>query len=320
MRVGETTSAPGVEQFAADARRYLSRLPRQLPSRWLYDALGSALFEAICRLPWYSVTRAETRLLAREASRVLADDCRTLVELGPGSGAKMAALLTRFCPDDRPLRVHLIDLSPAALRQATRTLERIRGVEVLAHEAPYEDGLRDFSKTRGHGPALAAFLGSNIGNFPPADARDLIARIRGALRVGDGLLLGTDLVKPERRLLEAYDDPLGVTAAFNRNVLVRLNTELGADIDVTRFAHRVVWNAAHARVEMHLVSLRQQRIVIPAADLDFTMEEGETIWTESSHKYEPDQVRAMLEDGGFSVSAQWIDETDRFAVTHAVAG
>lgn len=317
---GAIANARGLEEFAADARLGLSRRPRELPSKYLYDALGSALFEAICRLPWYGVTRAETRLLSREVSRVVTDDCRTLVELGPGSGGKLAALLSRFCPDERPLTVHLVDLSPTALHEATRTLERIRGVQVLAHEATYEDGLEAFAEAHRTGPALALFLGSNIGNYAPAAAGDMLDRLRRSLRPGDGLLLGTDLVKSERRLVEAYDDPLGVTAAFNRNVLVRLNTELGARIDLDGFRHQAVWNREHARVEMHLVSLRSQRIVIPAAGLDFTMAEGETIWTESSYKYEPGQVEVMLGQAGFTVSAQWIDDVDRFAVTHAMAG
>jgi len=319
MRTGDATSTAGVEQFAADAREYLRRRPRQLPSQYLYDALGSALFEAICRLPWYPVTRVEIRMLAHEVSQALPDDCRTLVELGPGSGAKLTALLSRYCPDSRPMTVHLIDVSAAALGHAAHALERFRGIDVLAHEASYEKGLTAFATSRGRGRALAMFLGSNIGNFAPAEACNLVRQIRGALRVGDGLLLGTDLVKPEACLLRAYDDPLGVTAAFNRNLLVRINTELGACLDVDSFAHRALWNADAARVEMHLVNLQPQRIVIPAAGLDFFMPEGETIWTESSYKYEPPEVTSMLESQGFSVAQQWIDETDRFAISYAVA-
>jgi uncharacterized SAM-dependent methyltransferase len=210
-----------------------------------------------------------------------------------------------------------VDVSTAALRQAARTLERFRGVSVLQHVAHYEAGLAAFGAVRRDGRAIALLLGSNIGNFAADDARAFLRRVRTALRRGDGLLLGTDLVKPERQLIDAYDDPLGVTAAFNRNLLVRLRDGLDANIDIDAFAHRAMWNAVHARVEMHLVSLRSQRIVIPAADLAFTMAEGETIWTESSHKYEPEGVRSTLDDCGFSVSEQWIDEVDRFALTYA---
>jgi L-histidine N-alpha-methyltransferase len=319
MKAATTTGSRAASEFAADVRTSLARRPRELPSRYLYDELGSALFEAICQLPWYAVTRAEQRLLAKEASRALPGDCRTLVELGPGSGMKMLSLLSRFQGDGRPLTIHLVDVSPAALAHAGRTLERIRGVRVVTHQAAYEEGFAAFSASRGPGPALAMFLGSNIGNFGPDEARAFVQRVRHGLRRGDGFLLGADLVKPEPRLLEAYDDPLGVTAAFNRNLLVRLQTELDARIDLGAFAHRAVWNAAERRVEMHLVSLRAQRIVIPAAGLDFEMTEGETIWTESSYKSEPADVRALLEACGFAVSAQWIDEADRFALTHALA-
>jgi len=318
MRIDSVLGSRELAQFAADVRVSLTRDPRQIPSQYLYDGLGSALFEAICHLPWYGVTRAEHRLLARDAGKVLTGDCRLLVELGPGNGSKMASLLSNVCPDGRPLTIHLVDVSTAALRQATRTLERFRGVSVLQHVAHYEAGLEAFSAARLEGRAVALLLGSNIGNFAADEARAFLRRVRAALRPGDGLLLGTDLVKPERQLIEAYDDPLGVTAAFNRNLLVRLRDGLGANIDLDAFAHRAIWNREHARVEMHLVSLRFQRIVIPAADLTFTMAEGETIWTESSHKYEPEGVRSTLEDCGLSVSAQWIDEADRFALTYAI--
>ena len=139
--------------------------------------------------------------------------------------------------------------------------------------------------------------------------------LRGSLAGGDSLLVGTDLVKPERDLLLAYDDPLGVTAAFNRNLLVRINRELGADFDVSAFRHRALWNAAESRVEMHLVASRAQQVRIPGASLEVTFEEGETIWTESSYKYRPDDVVRMLERAGFRRVEQWIDEADGFALT-----
>ena len=137
-------------------------------------------------------------------------------------------------------------------------------------------------------------------------------------RAGDGLLLGADLVKPERQLLDAYDDPLGLTAAFNRNLLVRLQTELGARLDLDGFFHKALWNASAQRVEMHLVSRREQQVVVPASGLDFIMAANETIWTESSYKYEPEEVLRMLETCGFSIGAQWVDDGDRFALTHAI--
>jgi L-histidine Nalpha-methyltransferase len=167
--------------------------------------------------------------------------------------------------------------------------------------------------------ALVVFLGSNIGNFDPPESRAFLAEVRAALRPGDALLLGADLVKPERELRLAYDDPLGVTAAFNRNLLVRMNRELGADFDLRSWAHRALWNAAESRVEMHLVALGPQRVRVPAADLEVELAAGDTIWTESSYKYTPADIDGLLECGGFRVAARWIDRADGFALTLAEA-
>jgi len=166
---------------------------------------------------------------------------------------------------------------------------------------------------------LTLFLGSNIGNFDPPGADEFLFSIRSALAPGDALLVGTDLVKPEAELLLAYDDPLGVTAAFNRNLLVRINRDLGADFDVNAFRHLAAWNEAESRVEMHLVALSRQRVRIPAASLDVTFEEGETIWTESSYKYQPPQVVEMLERAGFRRVEQWVDGVNGFALTLVTA-
>src|SRR5713101_1094441 len=260
--------------FALDVQYYLSQDPRQLPSRYLYDALGSCLFEAICRLPWYPVMRAEARLLAAHRHEVFAsaDPLSRIVELGPGSGEKVAMLVGGRNPSAEALEVHLIDVSPTALTLSTRTLSGLEGIRVVAHEAPYEVGLtelRDAPQTQGR--TLVLFLGSNIGNFDPPGADDF-------------LLLGTDLVKPERVLQLAYDDPLGVTAAFNRNLLVQINRELGGDFDLESFAHRALWKATESRVEMHLVCLRRQVVRVEAAELELTLEADESIWTESSYK------------------------------------
>jgi uncharacterized SAM-dependent methyltransferase len=167
----------------------------------------------------------------------------------------------------------------------------------------------------GRGRTLALFLGSNLGNFDAREADDLLRRLRATLRPGDACLLGADLVKPEPDLQLAYDDPLGVTAAFNLNLLVRINRELGARIDVASFQHRVVWNADASRVEMHLVSTRDQHIRIPLAEVDLTLRAGETIWTESSHKYQPDDLVRTMERCGFRRHAQWIDRDAGFALT-----
>jgi dimethylhistidine N-methyltransferase len=309
---------PAAAAFAGDVQYYLALTPRQLPSRYFYDALGSALFEAICQLPWYRITRAEQRLLATHGREILSrvDPLSTLVELGPGSGEKMAALIGAGGSRRSRLTVHLVDVSRAALDLAHRTLSEIDEVDVVPHEARYEAGLQEISAAhRATGRMLTLFLGSNIGNFDPPGAHAFLRTIRAALAPRDALLVGVDLVKPARELLVAYDDPLGVTAAFNRNLLVRINRELHADFDLDAFRHRAIWNGDGSRVEMHLVSTRRQRVRIPAASLDVTFEDGETIWTESSYKYRPAGIVDALEATGFRRVEQWIDEADGFALT-----
>ena len=304
------------DAFAADVGEYLQRTPRQLPSAYFYDELGSSLFEAICRLPWYGITRAESALLARHARDILRPVTRpvSLAELGCGNGEKLAILVGNVS-EQFPL-IQLIDISAAALDTARYRLEALGIRSSLAHLATYEEGLEQVAHHRPVGTSLLVlFLGSNIGNFDLPVARDLLRRIRRILQRGDALLLGSDLVKPEHELLLAYNDPLQVTAAFNRNLLRRINDELDGTFDLQGFVHRAVWYARERRVEMHLVSRRRQHVQIAASGLELTFEAGDSIWTESSHKYEPAQI---LEEGlaaGFGRGEQWIDRTARFALT-----
>jgi L-histidine Nalpha-methyltransferase len=317
----DTPAPADLDAFAGDVEYYLGLSPRQLPSRYLYDALGSALFDAICELPWYPITRAERGLLARHGREILAavDSLTTLVELGPGSGDKLGALLASGRAAPNHLTVHLVDVSAAALERATHTVSTIDAVEIVPHQATYEAGLVEATARRRRGRLLTLFLGSNIGNFDPPGAEEFVRTIRASLAPGDALLLGTDLVKPEHELMLAYDDPLGVTAAFNRNLLVRINRELDGDFDVDGFAHRAVWNAADSRVEMHLVSARRQRARVARASLDVEFDTGETIWTESSYKYRPDEAVAMLTRASFRTLSQWTDAPAGFALTLAQA-
>lgn len=301
--------------FVTDVAEYLQRTPRQLPSRYFYDALGSALFDAICRLPWYRVTRAETALLARHAREIFEPLPRPLniTELGCGNGEKLAVLLENS--HERFRRVHLVDISPAALRSARARLAVLPAIPVTTFQGTYEQGLSRLATHRGHGAWLVLFLGSNIGNFDPPAARDLLRQIRASLAKDDALLLGTDLIKSQRALQLAYDDPLQVTAAFNRNLLRRINDELGGTFDLDSFAHRALWNPHESRVEMHLVSTRAQLVRIAAADLEIEFKQDESIWTESSYKYDPEQVLSEGRLAGFSGGEQWIDEDARFALT-----
>jgi dimethylhistidine N-methyltransferase len=312
--------APATAAFARDLRESLARTPKQIASKYFYDELGSQLFEAICRLPWYQVTRAELALLERHGRAMLEglEAPTHLVELGCGGGEKLATLV--MAGGESIGDIQLVDISAAALEMTERRLRQLGADIAHAHLASYEDGLTLALRHRpSDGPLLVLFLGSNIGNFDPPVRQGLLARIRRGLRPGDGLLLGTDLVKPERDLVLAYDDPLQVTAAFNRNILRRINDELGGTFDLSGFAHRALWNAAEQRVEMHLVSLRRQDVSVPAAGLDLEFGPGESIWTESSYKYEPEQVLGFGAEAGFGAAAQWIDPRARFALTRFLA-
>jgi L-histidine Nalpha-methyltransferase len=311
-----------VAQFAADVKRDFALTPKQIQSKYLYDALGSSLFEAICRLPWYRITRAERALLHRHAPEVVARLCADdgavplIVELGCGSGEKIVILAEALQAAGGRGRVHLIDISSQALEQSERTLGRLDHISVVGHRETYEVGLRQAAAARdGDHPMLVLLLGSNIGNFDMPAAHEFLSAIRGALAPGDALLMGADLVKPEAELQLAYDDPLGVTAAFNRNLLVRINRELGGTFDLAAFAHVAVWNPAHHRIEMHLESRTDQHVTVAAAGVEVTFARGERIWTESSYKYEPSQLEEMGLDAGFATREQWIDRRAGFALS-----
>jgi L-histidine Nalpha-methyltransferase len=328
-----TTIDHQLADFATDVGRDLALVPKQLQSKYLYDALGSSLFEAICRLPWYRITRAERGLLERHAPAIVARLCAPrmrsgrgdagaarriplIVELGCGSGEKIVILAEALQSAGGRARVHLIDISSQALEQSERTLGRLRHISVVGHRQTYEVGLRQAAAARdGDDPMLVLLLGSNIGNFDTPAAHEFLCAIRGALAPGDALLLGADLVKPERDLQLAYDDPLGVTAAFNRNLLVRINRDLGGTFDLDAFAHVAIWNPAQNRIEMHLESRADQRVTIARAGLSVPFARGERIWTESSYKYEPWQIDRMGLDAGFTTTEQWIDGDARFALT-----
>ena len=303
--------------FAQDVAEGLARRPKQLRSKYLYDALGSRLFEAICELPWYNITRGECALLEQHAEAIVSElgDGATLVELGSGNGAKLAVLLSALDGLGRAARVHLVDISTTALQLSVATLNRHAAVTVVRHEATYEAGLRAALDQRNAPHALVMFLGSNIGNLGPEETYRFLTHVRYQCRRGDRFLLGADLVKPEADLLLAYDDPLGVTAAFNKNLLVRVNRELDADFDLGRFAHRVLWNGDASRIESYLESQVEQIVCIRDVGCCVRFDQGERILTESSYKYEPDGVIALGVESGFARRAQWIEPKSRFALT-----
>ncbi len=300
--------------FAREVRAGLTR-PEQktLPCRYFYDAVGSALFDAITQLEEYGLTRAEERIFHANAQAIVDRLPRNLVvaELGSGSGTKTRTILEKL--RQRQIVVYYpIDVSGAALARCAAELGRVGAVFPL--EMSYLEGLREAANRRAAGqPLLTLFLGSTIGNFAPESAIDFLFAIRQCLAPGDALLLGTDLVKPVERLLAAYDDPTGVTAAFNLNLLARINRELDADFDLRQFEHLVRYDDQEQRIEMHLKSRLYQIVSIRKADLIVDFVPNETICTEASHKYRLEQVDEMARIAGFRVDGRWADREWPFA-------
>lgn len=304
--------------FASDVRRGFAARPRWLPPTWFYDDLGSALFETICELPWYRVTRAELALIDRAAPELarLLSDVRHVVELGPGDGEKLDLLLSRVLDKGRRLSVTLVDVSPAALALAKERIGAHPGVRVETLANTYAAGLLRLShESKRAGRTIVLFMGSNIGNFEPAETGRFLRLVRRALQPEDLLLVGTDLVKPPHDLMLAYDDPLGVTAAFNKNLLLRMNKELGANFQLHTFDHRAVWNEEKERVEMYLVSKKAQVVGIPGAKTTARFRAGEAIFTEASHKYREDGLERLFVPARFAIGKTWVDTSARFALS-----
>ena len=308
--------------LATDVRAGLLRPgQKELPSKYLYDEVGSALFEVISALPEYGLTRADERLLRRHAREIvgrLKSDV-LVAELGSGSGKKTRWILealaqrqhTTYCP---------IEISPTALARCETELGGIDYVSIVGYERPYLDGLLAAAAGRRENQTLLVlFLGSTIGNFDGDAGERFLAEVRRILQPGDALLLGTDLEKPLPKLLAAYDDPIGATAAFNLNLLARINRELGADFDLGAFRHDARYAAQERRVEMHLRSIRGQRVSIPRARCSVWFAENETIWTESSHKYRAEDIPGMVRRAGFRCEAQWVESEWQFAENLLIA-
>jgi L-histidine N-alpha-methyltransferase len=261
------------------------------------------------------LTRADTRLLQGHSEEIISRMPLPthVAELGSGSGKKTRYVLEALGSRRRTF-YYPIEISPAALAACEKELGQLDFVSLVGYEKPYLEGLRAVTARREPGEHLCVlFLGSTIGNFDRPAADDFLRQVRTVLEIGDSLLLGTDLVKDVEVQLLAYDDPVGVTAAFNLNLLARINRELGADFRLRDFRHLALWNSEERRIEMHLQSMRGQRVNIPGAGLLVRMEAGETIWTESSHKYHPQEPAEMAARAGFRQVAQWIDEQWPFA-------
>jgi L-histidine N-alpha-methyltransferase len=309
-----------MNQFACEVRSGLAKPQKELPSKYLYDELGSALFDAITALPEYGLTRADRRILNRHAVD-LPRDFTCVAEFGSGSGSKTRAILEAVAPKT----YFPIDVSRAALDRCTRELCGMARIQPI--EDSFLEGLDRVNPERANdrvnvdqanlrpdrAPLLLLFLGSTIGNFDSRCRNDFLRQVRSRLRPGDAMLIGMDLVKPLEAMLDAYDDPAGVTAAFNLNLLGRINRELSGDFDLRAFAHHAVYNQTERRIEMHLRSRIDQTVTIAQADFRCRFRPDETIWTESSHKFYADEIPEIAHATGFVSEAQWVDEEWPFA-------
>ena len=302
--------------LSADVLAGLTAAAKTLPPRWFYDERGSELFDQITRLPEYYPTRTERGLLqvhvAEIASAARAD---TLVELGSGTSEKTRLLLTALAERGTLRRFVPVDVDASVLRAAgTALADDHPELAVDAVVADFTTGLADLPRD---GRRLVAFLGSTIGNLEPPERADFLRDLAGTLQPGDSFLLGTDLVKDPARLVRAYDDAAGVTAAFNRNVLAVLNRELKADFDPGAFDHVAIWDPEHEWIEMRLRSVVEQRVRVAALDLDVPFAAGEYLRTEVSAKFRPEGVRAELAEAGLRMTHWWTDADSDFALSLA---
>ncbi len=308
------------DEFAQDVRAGLAARPKTIPPRYFYDDLGSQLFEAICLLPEYYLTRAESEILRNHADEIVSSVTGPvrLIELGSGSADKTRHLIDALLAKQPELHYMPIDISDVALDRSSAILLHIYPrLSITAYAADYFTALRALAEAgvtyRQGKRTLALFLGSNIGNFNPDEAVAFLGEIRKMLHPEDGLLVGADLKKSAELLVPAYDDALGVTSAFNRNLLARINRELDADFDITRFEHRAIYNERLGRVESHLVSLQAQTVLIKALDLEVRFEPGESIHTENSYKFDLEQLGELARQSGFCLTKTWFDGARRYS-------
>lgn len=309
--------------FAEDVRRGLTSTPKFLYPKYFYDELGSRLFEAITALPEYYLTRSEAEVLRIHASEIAGavPGPVRLVELGSGDGQKTRLLIEALIGAQGGLEYLPIDISESAVEVSSRALLlAYPDLRVNAYVGEYSSAMAEIHRKGSRGlHTLVLFLGSTLGNLDPDERRALLAEIRRLLEPGDALLLGVDLKKAEDVLIPAYDDPLGVTAAFNLNLLVRINRELGGGFDVQAFRHRALYNRTEGRIEMHLESLRDQVVAIRGLDLEVSFSAGETIFTESSYKFDLGQIADLAAWAGFELRRTWKDSAGRFASNLLVA-
>jgi L-histidine N-alpha-methyltransferase len=316
-RFGLRRTATHRDDFGADVRAGLTATQKWLPPRWFYDELGSSLFDAICFLPEYYVMRAESEVLTahmHDIAREFGTNVR-LIELGSGAARKTRILLDALTRRQQDLEYVPVDVDESMLERVGRDLllayPRIRVTGVVSDFTRPSVPLAVLPPTTAR--TVVLFLGSTIGNLDPDEALAMLRDLRQSLQPGDALFLGADLRKDKSILEPAYDDALGVTAAFNLNLLTRMNRELGANFDVTAFRHHAFYDPDLGRIEMHLVSRRAQRVSIAALDLEIAFAEGETIHTENSWKHDDATLASLAAGAGFTIARKWTDARKYFA-------
>jgi L-histidine N-alpha-methyltransferase len=312
---GNTSSR--LAAFARDVHKGLTANPKHLPCCYFYDGEGALLFEDICALPEYYLTRAEREILETRAAELMSrfPVAPTLVELGSGSAAKTRLLIDACLRRHGTLRYVPIDICRAMLEQSSRQLlQEYAGLEILALAAEYHDGLRHL-QALGAGPKLILWLGSNVGNFHRPEAVRFLREVRGTMAAGDALLVGIDLRKERAVLERAYDDSQGITADFNLNLLARINRELGGHFDLDAFGHRAIYNEGPGRIEMYLVSKKEQQVCMDSLDLHVSLSAGEAIHTENSYKYSLAEIDSLAAASAFQIISQWLDSRRQFSVS-----
>jgi L-histidine N-alpha-methyltransferase len=301
--------------LADDVRKGLSAYPKRFLPKYFYDELGSQLFEAICLLPEYYLTRAENEILERYADEIAAavDGQKTLVEMGSGSASKTRLIIEALLQNQSELVFMPVDISATALESSSRILlQSYPRLRIEAYAADYFAGLAELGK-ESRQRTMALFLGSNISNFDREEALRFLRALRSVLHKGDALLLGVDLKKDPAILEAAYNDALGVTSAFNLNVLARINRELGGTFDLRAFKHRAFYNESIGRIEIYIESLFNQTVRIEKLDLEVEFDAGELIHTENSYKYDVAGINALAASTGFACSRSWFDSQERFS-------
>jgi dimethylhistidine N-methyltransferase len=315
LRIHNLVKRDPLAGLADDVRNGLSAQPKRFLPKYFYDELGSQLFEAICLLPEYYLTRAENEILTRYANEIAAsvEGHKTLLEMGSGSASKTRLLIEALLREQSDLLFVPVDISATALESSSRILlQSYPRLRIEAYAADYFAGLAELAK-KPRSRTLALFLGSNISNFDQEDAVRFLKAMRSVLHEGDALLLGADLKKDPLVLEAAYNDALGVTSAFNLNVLARINRELGGNFDLRAFKHYAFYNVPLGRIEIYIESLFNQRVRIEKLDLEVEFSVGELIHTENSYKYDTAGIDALAASTGFKRTHTWLDSQERFS-------